>query len=421
MRIVSAKWPQMHPHPSVLARLRDNRGPLLIAAALIAIDVFVVHRASGWGDVSLYHSYATWFWAGPTAFHSLPLEYPPLSIAVFSLTLVPAAQDYGTVYAIWMAGIFLAGYVAFRRFGGARRAALYAVYLLLGATATLLNRFDLVPALLVVLAICAAQRDRWRLAYFLLAAGTLLKLYPIFLLPLFVIEQRRTLAAAGLEPGWLRAVVRQAWPAALFSAACVALALLADYQSTISPLIYASARPLQVESTPGSLLWLTSFAGFPALSERSFRSYNLVGPLGPGIGSAFAVLTLLGVGWAWLRHAQGRSDLPRASLAVVCVAIATSKVFSPQYLIWVLPLVALLEDLDPLWIAICALTTLIYPVMYVQDHLIGTAGPYPYSGDFLGAIAVRNVLLATATLRLLLPAGARLRRRAEAAIPIAGD
>lgn len=420
MRPLSAQWREMNPHRQVLARLRAHQEPLLIAAALLAIDVFVVHRASGWGDVSLYHSYATWFWAGPAAFHSLPLEYPPLSIAVFSLTLVPPVQDFASVFALWMAAIFVGGYLAFRRFGGSRRATLYAVYLLLGATATLLNRFDLIPALLVGFALWAAQRSRWRLAYFLLAAGTLLKLYPVFLIPLFVIEQRRELARSG-ELGGLREVARQAWPGAAFGVACLALALVADYQGALSPLIYASARPLQVESTPGSVLWLASFAGFPALSERSFHSYNLVGPLGPGIGSSFAVLTLVGVGWAWLRHAQGSSDLPRASLAVVCVAIATSKVFSPQYLIWVLPLVALLEDLDPVWIAICALTTLIYPVMYVQDHLIGTPGPYPYSGDFLGAIAIRNLLFCVATLRLLLPVGMRLRHRAEGAIPIAGD
>jgi glycosyl transferase family 87 len=421
MRVLSAQWSEVNPNRSVLARLREHREALLIGLALVAIDVFVVHRASGWGDVALYHSYATWFWAGPSPFHSLPLEYPAPTIAVFSLTLAPAVQDYATVFAVWMAAVFLAGYLAFQRFGGRRRATLYAVYLLLGASATLLNRFDLLPALLVVAALWAAERRRWRLAYLLLTLGALLKLYPALLLPLFVIEQRRELLERWPERSWLKAAARQAWPAAAAGLATAVLALALNFDDAVSPLVYTASRPLQVESTPASVLWLSSFAGFPALSERGFRSFNLVGPLGPGIGSVFAVLTLLGTGWAYLRHAQGRTELPRASLAVICVAIATSKVFSPQYLIWALPLIALLEDLDPLWIAICALTTLIYPILYVEDRLIGTAGPYPYSGDFLAAIAVRNLLFAVATLRLLAPVPVWLRRRAESAIPIAGD
>src|SRR5690348_16775066 len=126
MRNLSAQWSDVNPNRPALARLRAYRQPLLIALALVAIDVFIVHRWSGWGDVRLYHSYATWFWAGPWRFHSLPLEYPALSLVVFSLTLVPAIQDYATVFAIWMAAVFVAGYLAFQRFSGRRQATLYA-------------------------------------------------------------------------------------------------------------------------------------------------------------------------------------------------------------------------------------------------------------------------------------------------------
>ena len=405
------------PRQALLAARRHAEIPL-IAGGLLVLLIFFVHRAWGWNDVILYRSYASWFWGGPHPFRSLPLEYPPASILVFTLALVPAIRDSATVFAFWMGAAFWLGYFAFLRYRGRASAALFAAYLLLGGAATLLNRYDILPALTVVAAIWAATRSRWRLAYVLLAAGVLLKLYPLFLVPLFVIAHREELASRD----WKRKVFRSAWPPAAMVAGGFAAAGAIDFAGTLSPFVYASARPLQLESVPGSVLWLLSFFGFPALSDRGFRSFNLVGPLGPGVGSVFSVLMIVGMAFVYWRYAGGRLSLARACLAVVCVSIFTNKVFSPQYLIWVLPLVALVDDrIDALWLAVAGLTTLIYPLLYLADGVLGTPGPFPYGGDLLFTVAVRNVLFGVATVRAMLPERARVSLREAPAVSAAGD
>ena len=82
----------------------------LLCVCLLGLVQFAIHGPYGAGDISVYHRYAVEFWAGKNAFHALPVEYPPLTILVFTLTVLPPLWDYASVYAYWMAGLFLAGY-----------------------------------------------------------------------------------------------------------------------------------------------------------------------------------------------------------------------------------------------------------------------------------------------------------------------
>jgi hypothetical protein len=398
----------------------------LLCVCLLGLIEFAIHGPYGAGDIRVYHRYAIEFWAGKNAFHVLPLEYPPLTIAVFSLSVLPPIRDFASVYAIWMAGFFMAGFFAFRRFSSRHNATIYAVYLLLGATGALLGRYDLLPALLTVAAFWAARRRRFMLAYLFLAAGTLLKLYPIALVPVLMMEHRRFLMMH--DRSWRAPVIQGAAAVAGLVAASFALGFLVEGWSSLSTFYYAAARPLQVESLGATLLWLGSFAGFSAITEHGWNSYNLVGPLDSGIMALLSFAGLAGLGWVYWRSWLGRLEFGRAMLAVVCVTLLTSKVFSPQYLIWVLPLVAEVEGVDLIWLVVCAGTTLIYPVLYVNEHIFGTPGPLPYTGTFLGTIAIRNAALIVATARVLLP-GQRLAthpvpdpaRREGAAMSISGD
>lgn len=398
------------------ARLEDRRVEIgLIGLCLLALTIFAVHGMYGDGDIRVYHRYAVDFWAGRHAFHQLPAEYPPLALVVFTLSVLPPLHDYATVFAIWMSAIFVAGYLAFIRFSSHRQAAIFFFLLILGATSTLLARYDLIPALLTVAALWAAWRGRFNVAYLLLAAGILLKLYPVFLVPLVMIEHRRVLVLAGRR--WLLPVARTAALAGGVVVFGFAVAVALGGWSGLSPFFYAGARPLQVESLGATLLWLGSFVGFPAEVEHSFFSYNLIGPLAPGIASASSTAGVAAILWVYWRLWQGRMNLGRAFLGVICLVLLSSKVFSPQYLIWALPFVALVEGLDAVWVLVCVCTTLIYPVLYVSEHIFSTPGPYPYSGTFLGMIAVRNAVIVLATIRVLHPrrAGAHANSHVEAA------
>jgi hypothetical protein len=84
---------------------------------------------------------------------------------------------------------------------------------------------------------------------------------------------------------------------------------------------------------------------------------------------------------------------------VLLVAIATSKVFSTQYLLWVLPFVVLaLGEQDDqsarrsawLWALICLLTGFVYPTGFAMAEPAMTAHQTPQG--LMALITVRNVL-----------------------------
>jgi hypothetical protein len=89
----------------------------------------------------------------------------------------------------------------------------------------------------------------------------------------------------------------------------------------------------------------------------------------------------------------------QAVLACLCAVMVTNKIFSPQYIIWVLPIVAAVEGFSLLWVTIGLLTTLDFPIVYGLRAPIWDS---PFSWQFMPVIAARNLLLLYATLRAML-------------------
>jgi hypothetical protein len=264
-----------------------------------------------------------------------------------------------------------------------------------------LARFDLVPSLAVLAALWLAYRQRWGAAAALIAIGFLLKLYPIVLLPLLVIEQRRIQG-------------RLSWrPIAMFVAIAGSGMLIAAALNPAgwwSPFAYALRRPPQVESIEASLLWLASGLGVAAQANESFHSRNIVSDLAPPLSALGFATMVLGNGWIYLRHLQGRLSFRRAILACLLITMLASKVLSPQYLIWVLPLVAIVEGLTWRWLLICALTSAIYPFLYMSNLLsFGATSAGTYGPLFAGMIVLRNGLMVYALVMVIRPRSPKLR------------
>jgi hypothetical protein len=372
---------------------------MAVAAGLIGSLVYV-HTAYGHGDVNGYHRYAVAFWSGAERLRTLPAEYPPLALAPFSLTLAPPLPDFVSVFGLWMLVLLVAGWTAIRAFESSRAAQVAVVYLVLGGFGTVLARFDLFPAACVVTAYWAARSGRFRLAYLVLALGTLLKLYPLLLLPVVVIEQWRRESGGAPRLPLPRPVLLGLGQFWVVVAGGLAVAALMDPGGWLAFLAWNGRRPLQVESVPASLLWLSGLAGLPTAPDRSFNSYNLVGLLGGGLSVLADLALTLACLWVCWRQLQGRIAFARALTLCTLVILCTNRVFSPQYLIWALPLVAITEgDYDLLWLVVCALTTLIFPFTYDLTDLHGHPVPHAYPAYFPALIAVRNGVLLAATAR----------------------
>lgn len=388
---------------------------VLYATRIISLNIWLVPE----GDVLEYHQYAIAFWLQHPAFHHFPVEYPPLSILPFSLTLIPPLADYALVFSLWMLAFALAGYAGFLHFSSRRKALVYVFYLVLGAAATILARYDIVPALVTLAALWATERKRFALAYALLAAGILLKLYPVFLVPVVALEQWHVLRAnarhgdraTGDElPFWERArmlvhtdaakhVARGVfWCAGLVTAGFVGTYVL-DPSGALSLFAYAGERPIQIESLPASIMWLGTIIGMHAQVDYSFTSLNYVGILSPTL----KLLSLLGLAggslWVYGRQARRRIPVARAFLAVMAIVLVANKIFSPQYVIWLLPVAAYVEGFDFLWVAIALLTTWDFPLLYQLHHPIERV---PFSPLFMPVVALRNGLLLWVTVRAMI-------------------
>jgi len=368
----------------------------------------------------------------------LPLEYPPLTLLIFSPALLAPFLYYQVAFALFIALVSVLAYSLLLHYAPRGAALAFALYMLIGAWATAEGRFDLIPAGLTLLCVIAADRKHWTSAYIALAFATLLKIYPLLLLPaLFIAEQqgslriylpRKSLTLKTLPTElWhtLRSIRRWHWTNSLiFFAILIAITglfALIDFRGAVlSQFTYFSNRPVQVEATASTLLWIGTLFGFPVHITFSYGSFNIISALGHRIALLFEILLILGYIYVIWQQWRGKFDLVQASIAVLLLFIATSKVFSPQYLMWLIPLLAYSGAFNrfwlPLWGSICLITTIIYPYIYtsVSNGMLAPSLP-----SFIELVALRNALIVLVTLAYLFN-WFHLRKRKPLPLPLAG-
>jgi hypothetical protein len=134
-------------------------------------------------------------------------------------------------------------------------------------------------------------------------------------------------------------------------------------------------RHLQFESTLASVaLFGHAVAGFGVGFFPEAHTYALGGARGNAFGVATTVITIGGLAAVWLRStraAQSAEGLVLFYAAAIAIVVAFGHVLSPQYLIWLIPLVPLVRgDLGRLVTALlvgaCILTNLWFPKYFVR-------------------------------------------------------
>jgi hypothetical protein len=357
-------------------------GAVVFALACLIVDGLA--RAHVYGSVGTalfmrpYFEPAQAILDGAAPYRDIAIEYPPLSLPVFLLpALVTGTKDYNDYrYAfeilIALIGMAIVPVVLWTlrrlRVGRGdviRTAALLAISPLLIGSLTI-SRYDLWPALLTAIAVAFAVAGRRRWAFALVAAGTMAKVYPVVLVPILAIEAWRNTGRreAAIGVGVFLAVV----------AAVMAPFVLDDPGTAMAPFLRTFARPLQIESLGASILFLAHEVLGLAIGSRdsTFGSFNLVGRVPDAVALVQSVLMLAAVAGSWALYAIRRATPERLVLAIataILAEVALGKVFSPQYVIWLVPaLAAIVPALGPRALvalgAILGLTSLYYPGMY---------------------------------------------------------
>ncbi len=413
---------------------------------IIAINMLIFYFASwqfSWinTDPARFQCYALTYWMGSTGaqllpaaqcsflpistmaqspLHMLPLEYPPFALVIFSLPLFVPLLYYQLVFAVLMALVSTLIYWLLLHYAPRGAALAFVFYVFIGVLALVQERFDLVPAALTLLCLIAAERKHWTFAYIALAFGILIKIYPIIFLPaLFIAEQQdrhsiyipAKLFALKTLPTelWrtLRSIRHWRWKNTLlfFSILLGITGFFAIFNfkgAILSQVSYFANRPLQVESTGSMLLWFGTLIGFPVHIVFSFGSVNIASALGGVVSNLSEILFIAGYVYSIYLQWREKLDVVQTCIALLLVFIATGKVFSPQYLMWVIPLLAYSGAFDRFWLivwgSISLLTTIIYPYFYTR---IIDAVKTPYIPGFIQIVTARNILFVLLTLAYL--------------------
>ena len=387
------------------AAARRRRRRWLVASVLlafIATRVFAGYvadhpgfygpnRPDGTGDVHLF-DYFTWEMrhdhASPYG-ETLRMEYPPGAIPIMMVPRYVRAVSYRTEFVIFMIlfdAVGLWGLIRIgRRTGSWWGAATWFLMVpALGPVAY--TRFDIVVAVALVWAAERALAGRWFWAGVLIGVGAAVKLVPaILLLPLFFVaprERRRALV------GGFAAVIAVAILPFVF-------ALPDVYRSVIE---YHTGRGVQAESIWGAgLLVARRLADYPVDIVASHRAWDAASALTGTLKLASNVLSLVAIVGVVVMAVRTRvGQLARASLlqlGLLSVLVGVGRVYSPQYVIWLIALGAIAMALAPRAaapaVAVLAVTTVLahleFPVWF-WDLL------FYDKGGALIVLVVRDVL-----------------------------
>jgi hypothetical protein len=275
--------------------------------------------------------------------------------------------------------------------------------------AVLYTRLDLGVAVLVLGAMALlVSRFHWAWSFAVLAAAVHFKLMPIVLAPLWIIASLPITALSNSR----YAVRDLAARTAVFAG--FGLAMLVPYYLHAGPAVlsflgYHRDRGLEIESTWTTFMLPAKFLGYSWEVYHSHGSVNVRTPLSAFLASSTTVVlsgllaagTSMFVVTAWRNARLEREALlsealtiaqrwPRLvagfTLLLLLVSIVVNKVFSPQYLLWILPMVPLIDFGGPgrrLFFAsmfvVCFLTMRIFPDCFVGEivWVAGTAYGFP--------------------------------------------
>jgi hypothetical protein len=431
---------------------------VVAALAVLVLAFWVQMRPAGeiaGSDVTVYETYGSRMADGAVPYRDFRMEYPPGAALLFVLPAL-AADAGGSGAAAWepvngagrryyhafealvllllvatlvLTALTLAAMRRSTRMAALSLAVVACSPLLIGQV--LPERYDVFPAALTAAALAAAVRGRLRLGAVLLGVGAAVKVYPVLLVPVLAIVALR------------RRGVREAVVVAGASlGAAVALFVpfaAASLSGTIDSVRVQLHGGLQIESLASSVLVMAEHGadrltalGLPPPSRLDTQSAggglirtDLVGSGVEATRIVTNVLLAAALLLLWIGLARStrdvREELLRYAAATVAAALALGPVLSPQYVVWLVPLVPLVGGRRGvaavvLFVAAAVLTNAWFPGMY-----------FDYQGDLAAGEAsvllLRNLLLLATALVLVVPAGflGRLVGSAAAARSVRGE
>ena len=326
------------------------------------------------GDVDLYNFWAKGLVQGIFPIDDSMWQYPPLAGIVFAIPQ-------------WIVGNSLTGFIAFMAifdllilitllitglnrfntnsnttsFYGLSGAWFWVLWPIVMGPLTL-TRFDVVPTFFALLALIALSNKNVRpyLSGFLLSIGALVKLWPMLLLVIYPKALLTKVSTSFISTAVLFLLFMSTWS--------VGFTNFLNNQSS---------RGLQVESIAASPFVLAKFLGKNVEYPFQYGSLEVNAQFASQIAVMLNLLTIIVFAVILVLNYQNRLNylnLVDKSLVIVMISISLSRVFSPQFWVWIGGLAALalinketkLKKVIILLTISAFLTQLIYPGQYIQ-------------------------------------------------------
>jgi hypothetical protein len=363
---------------------------LLAACAPPWVGLF---SGRGIGDMYLYRFYGHWMQDGQFPYHDFFFDWAPGSVPPVLFPALPPGSYYDWFHAfayVYGACAVAAAAVTLMLLG-VRGLRLYATVAIVAALPVALgsisiNSLDYWPALFTTASLAALVAGRDRLGFGLLGFAIAAKVYPIVILPVALVwlwrqrGRRETLRAFGVGAAVVAVV---AAPFAIVGPTGLGYSVYTQFK-----------RGLQMESLGASILMALQHLGVLHVHVVVGKPYSLdiAGWIATVTGLVFTlvlVVALLTVYGAYVLGADTAQRLVIASAAAITAYVAFNRVLSPQYLVWLIPLVPLVGGVSGLTASAllagaCGLTMTWFPGRFW--HLVQV-------GDVSWFVLGRNLLL----------------------------
>jgi nitrate reductase NapE component len=377
--------------------LRPHTWPrewLLLAAYWVASRLVILALLrQGHGDVAreihqLYHGWDGSLRDGAYPVDDAAWQYPPgAALVMLAPGLVPGVSYLQGFVLILLASDALVLLALVRAVTGRESRSLGGAWMWALGLPLLLNlpfaRYDVLVTAVAVIGLLVVT-GRPRLGGALAAVGALAKVWPVL-----------TLLGTPRGP-----TTRQAWLTLALSAGALLAVLAVGFRGAFGFLSAQGGRGVEIESMGGAALHVASRLGWPGQIRHQFGSYEFIGPYVSSVTTVSLLLTVVAFGWLLLWRVRARRWTEAtpydAALAAVLLFTATSRVISPQYLIWLIGLAAVCLTVRRTTQRPVALLLLLTAAVTAVDYPLFFGAVINSSWQGAAVVVMRNLLLLAA-------------------------
>lgn len=344
----------------------NRRWIVFIAGALFAAPLlywveekFAIRLAFDAHDLNVYFNSAGWIVDGGRLYRDVPSEYPVVANIIFAMLrylanlIHPGAHAF---YIVWAAVAGLVYICAARRIVKDSTMLAAVAWLAPAPIYFALLRFDIYPAFATLMFLFSARRADYFHGAVWLGVAIALKGYALFLLPaycVFILHQR----------GFVAAIKVAALAGAPTVLGLLVILSLFGWEGMAAPFMFHAVRTFNGQSTYDAINYLFGNPESPLLEWLELRwpkvQWSEVQLAAPSLQIGCAL-------FAAAMRPRSFGDLVDALLFAALGFISFSVFYSPQFVLWILPLACFSTSRRMLLSAIgfSYLTYLYFPISY---------------------------------------------------------